>query len=127
MWHRYVWLVSCRQWFDRSSGSRDTRRSRPFGRDSGDDKSGDGPLPLVTGQIVWMTVVLALLFLLELWSARLYFVVSFIGLLINRLMFAPVKRGRRWWRITNILVWIGFGILTYLIYLRVQVLLLASG
>ncbi|MFB6223473.1 MAG: hypothetical protein ABEH86_07350 [Haloarcula sp.] len=122
-----MWLVSCGRWFDRSSGSRGTRWSRPFGQGSDDDKSQDGPLPLVKGQIIWMAVMLGLLFLLELWSARLYFVVSFIGLLINRLLFAPVRRGLRWWRITNILIWIGFGVLSYLIYLRVQVLLLASG
>ena len=73
---------------------------------------------LVYGQSLWMAVTLTLLFTLNLWSPRLYFVVSFIGLLINRLLFAPARKTQRWWRVVSAITWLCFAWFSYLIYLR---------
>lgn len=92
------------------------RADRPGGRDDDTRKF----TLLVYGQSLWMAVTLALLFALTLWSLRLYFVVSFIGLLINRLLFAPARRTHRWWRVVNAITWLCFLALSYLIALRVR-------
>jgi hypothetical protein len=120
----WEWCVAALQSAKDSSGGTATaaqsgKRFRTQGHDGGDDS--DGPALLVYGQALWMAVTLALLFALTLLSARLYFLVSFIGLLINRLLFAPRERAGRWWRITNAITWLCFAVLAYVIYLRVQV------
>ncbi|WP_324661884.1 hypothetical protein [Haloarcula sediminis] len=85
----------------------------------GGDDAGD-PTLLVYGQALWMAVTLALLFALSLLSLRLYFMVSFIGLLCNRLLFAPRTVTARWWRVVNAITWAGFAVLSYFVYLRIR-------
>ena len=81
--------------------------------------AGDRTL-LVVGQLLWMAVTLALLFVLELLSTRLYFIVSFIGLLCNRVLFAPRGTTGQWWQVVNAITWLCFAVLSYIIYLRVM-------
>jgi len=85
------------------------------------------PTLLAYGQALWMSVTLVLLVALALFSARLYFVVSFIGLLVNRLLFAPRERSGRWWRLTNYLTWLCFAVLSYIVYLRIETAMRATG
>lgn len=89
------------------------------GSRSGDDGSRN-LVSLVRGQVLWMVVAFVLLVALEMWSLRLYFIVSFIGLLTNRLLFAPEERERRWWRLLRLVVFAGFLVFAYVVYLRVQ-------
>ena len=88
-------------------------------RRGGDDDTRKRTL-LLYGQSVWMSLTLTLLVGLELWSLRLYFVVSFIGLLLNRLLFAPARRTERWWRVVSAVTWLCFAGLAYLVVLRVR-------
>ena len=91
----------------------------PFrGQPGGSDDDARKLTLLVYGQSLWMAVTLPLLFALDLWSLRLYFVVSFFGLLINRLLFAPTRKTQRWWRVVSALTWLCFAWFSYLIYLR---------
>lgn len=85
------------------------------------------PTPLVYAQGIWMVGTLAALFALTLLSLRLYFIVSFIGLLVNRLLFAPRERAERWWRVLNAITWVCFAVLTYILYRRVEVAMAAAG
>jgi len=84
------------------------------------DRDADDLTLLVYGQALWMAVTLVVLFALALLSARLYFVVSFIGLLCNRVLFAPRAAVGRWWRVVNAITWLCFAVLSYNIYLRVR-------
>jgi len=88
-------------------------------RRGGDDDARKRAL-LVYGQCLWMAVTLALLVALNLWSPRLYFVVSVIGLLVNRLLFAPASKAERWWRVASAITWVCFAGLCYLVFLRMQ-------
>lgn len=83
------------------------------GHDAGD------PTLLVYGQALWMAVTLVMLYALALLSVRLYFLVSFIGLLCNRVLFAPRGVTGRWWQVVNAVTWVCFAVLSYVIYLRV--------
>lgn len=94
--------------------------------DSTHEGTGD-PTLFAYAQTLWMLVTLVLLVALALLSARLYFVVSFIGLLVNRLLFAPRERTGRWWRLTNYVTWLCFAVLSYLVYLRVETAMRATG
>jgi len=114
-----------------SPGTSNTRRetelttsnsAEPFRAErlSGSDDDGRKLTLLVYSQSLWMAVTLALLFALGLWSLRLYFVVSFIGLLINRLLFAPARKTQRWWRVVSAITWLCFLGFSYLISLRIR-------
>ncbi|WP_262176618.1 hypothetical protein [Haloarcula laminariae] len=87
---------------------------------SGGDRDGGGPTRLLCGQALWMGVTLWLLFALSLLSEHLYFLVSFIGLLCNRVVFAPRDGPARWWRALNVVTWLCFGVLSYILYLRIR-------
>lgn len=105
---------------DEGGTGRRSPSSDPFAMHGygGDSDAGD-PRLLVYGQALWMAVTLALLFALTLLSVRLYFVVSFIGLLCNRVLFAPRGASGRWWRVVNAVTWVCFAVLSYIIYLRI--------
>jgi len=107
----------------RQSSSGDLFAAQGYGgsRDVGD------PSLLVYGQALWMAVTLAVLFALTLLSARLYFVVSFIGLLCNRVLFAPRAATGRWWRVVNAVTWVCFAVLSYIVYLRIMAGIPASA
>jgi len=118
----------------RATGSDDggaqprTQSEYPFAEPSrGGDRDEGDPTLLVYGQALWMAVTLAVLFALTLLSARLYFVVSFIGLLCNRVLFAPRGATGRWWRVVNAITWVCFAVLTYVLYLRITTALPASA
>ena len=104
------------------SGDRGDRRSSAEGSlaTHGSDGDAGDPTLLVYGQTLWMAVTLALLFALSLLSVRLYFVVSFIGLLCNRVLFAPRAATARWWRVVNVITWLCFAVLSYVVYLRIR-------
>jgi|GEM_PF-2156216 hypothetical protein len=89
------------------------------GRGGSDDDARKRTL-FVYGQSLWMAVTLALLLSLNLWSLRLYIIVSVIGLLINRLLFAPARKTERWWRVASAVTWVCFAGLCYLVFLRMQ-------
>lgn len=91
------------------------------------DGDAGGPTLLVYAQALWMAATLTVLFALTLLSLRLYFVVSFIGLLVNRLLFAPRTRAERWWRVANAITWLCFAVLTYILYRRVELAMAVSG
>lgn len=84
----------------------------------GDRDDGDSTL-FVYSQALWMAVTLALLVALTLLSVRLYFLVSFIGLLCNRVLFAPRAAVGQWWRVVNAITWLCFAVLSYIVYLRI--------
>lgn len=67
-----------------------------------------------------MAVASGILALFEMWSLELYFVVSFIGLLVNRVLFAPTDRRPRWWRILTVITWFGFLVLALILYAKVD-------
>lgn len=113
LWDRCVRAVRSMADIAGNTGSRSGADYRPRDHGSGD------PTLLVSAQLLWMAVTLALLYALALLSARLYFVVSFVGLLCNRVLFAPRGTTGRWWRIVNAATWLCFAVLSYIIYLRV--------
>ncbi|MBX0285627.1 hypothetical protein [Haloarcula salinisoli] len=121
LWKRCVSLAGTSN-THRETGVTASNSTGPFQaeRPSGSEDDGRKLTLLVYGQSLWMAVTLTLLFVLGLWSLRLYFVVSFIGLLINRLLFAPTRRSQRWWRVVSALTWLCFLGLSYLISLRMQ-------
>lgn len=98
-----------------------------FGSQQRPPRAVSDPALFVYAQAFWMAVTLALLTALSALSARLYFVVSFIGLLLNRLLFAPRERVGRWWHVVSVVTWLCFAVLGYLIYLRVEVAMAATG
>lgn len=98
------------------SGRTSSRSSTGY---TGGNRDPGDPALLVYGQILWMAVTLAVLYGLGLLSVRLYFVVSFIGLLCNRILFAPRDSTGRWWQVVNAITWLCFAVLSYIIYLRV--------
>ncbi|WP_276251025.1 hypothetical protein [Haloarcula rara] len=113
---------------EESGAERQSPSDDPFGAyGSGGDRDAGDPTLLVYGQALWMAVTLAVLFALTLLSARLYFLVSFIGLLCNRVLFAPRGATGRWWRVVNALTWVGFAVLSYIVYLRITASLPASA
>lgn len=67
-----------------------------------------------------MVVTLGIVAAFEMWSLELYFVVSFIGLLVNRVLFAPTGRRPRWWRILDVLTWFGFLVLSLILYSQIK-------
>ena len=94
---------------------------------SGGDRDAGDPALFVYGQGLWMAVTFALLFALALLSVRLYFLVSFIGLLCNRVLFAPREAAGRWWRVVSAVTWVCFAVLSYIIYLRITATVPASS
>lgn len=120
-WRRFVKTVKASSSaFSTTSSQSTAQRSFRTVRPSGGDDGSREPLLLTGGQVLWMAVTLALLFTLDLFSVRLYFVVSFIGLLINRLLFAPVEGTHRWWRVVNVITWLCFVVLGFVIYSRIE-------
>ena len=93
----------------------------------GEPSRQSNPLLYVTvGQFLWMLVTGAILGGFGLFSAELYFDLSFIGLLVNKVLFAPSKDIPRQWWVIEALTWVGFAILMYLIVLRAQAVLAAT-
>lgn len=79
----------------------------------------DGPSlfwTLVTVQTGWMVLMLAVLFGLESWSLELYFILSFLGLLAARILFAPSREAPDWWTALNWLVYAGLVVLGYIYF-----------
>lgn len=67
-------------------------------------------------QAGWMVLVLALLFGLDSLSLETVFVLSFLGLLGVRLLFAPTRGTPDWWRALNWVVYLGFVVLGYIFF-----------
>lgn len=87
-----------------------------------------GPLLYVAaGQLVWMVLTAPILGALGLFSLEFYFDVSFIGLLVNKVLFAPSGDVPREWWVVEVLTWAGFAVLLYLVVVRSQELLAAAG
>ena len=119
LWERCV--AAARSAADSKSGAGPQSRSDgqfATGSRDGDYDAGD-PTLLLYGQLLWMVVALALLYALALLSAQLYFLVSFIGLLCNRVLFAPRAVAARWWWVVNTITWLCFAVLSYIVYLRI--------
>jgi len=103
--------------FDSSDGA-DSALDRSYShRDSDIDRSGLF-WRLVAAQTGWMGVALVVLFLFDMWALDLYFILSFNGLLVARVLLAPTHGVPNWWRRLNWLVYLGFGVLLYLIVQR---------
>ena len=119
LWERCVAAARSVAGGEREAGSRSGSATvvSPHGH-GGDRAAGDATLFLY-GQALWMAVTLAVLYALSLLSGRLYFLVSFIGLLCNRVLFAPRATTSRWWRVANAVTWLCFAGLAYVVYLRV--------
>jgi len=77
------------------------------------------PLTFVTAQVLWMSIANIVLGLMGRWSLKTYFVVSFIGLLVNRVLFTP-PRTTRWWGFVRLTTWLGFVVFSYVFYLRLE-------
>lgn len=67
-------------------------------------------------QAGWMVLVLGLLFGLDSLSLESFFVLSFLGLLGVRLLFAPTRGTPDWWRVLNWIVYLGFIVLGYVFF-----------
>lgn len=103
----------------------------PLAFGDGEPASGkrwSGPLLYVAvGQLVWMLLTAVILGGLGLFSLEFYFDVSFIGLLVNKVLFAPSGEVPRQWWIVEVLTWAGFAVLVYLVVVRSQELLAAAA
>jgi len=102
---------------------RGATRTAPTQRADGD--AGD-PLLLVCAQALWMAATLAALSALALFSVQLYGLVSVIGLLCNRILFAPRERTARWWRVLNLLTWLCLAWLAAVVSRRAQLAMAAA-
>ena len=71
---------------------------------------------LVTVQTSWMVLMVGVLFALDSWSLELYFILSFLGLLGARLLFAPSQETPRWWTALNWAVYAGLVVLGYIFF-----------
>lgn len=100
-----------------------------FGEDeAASKKHWGGPLLYVAiAQFVWMLLTAGILGALGLFSPEIYFDVSFIGLLVNKVLFAPSGEVPRQWWVVEALTWAGFAVLIYLIVVRAQELLAAGA
>jgi len=65
-------------------------------------------------QTGWTLLVLGLLFAVDELSLESGFVLSFLGLLGVRLLFAPTRETPDWWRVLNWVVYAGFVVLGYI-------------
>jgi len=72
----------------------------------------------VSVQSVWMLLLWGLLRGLGIWSIDLYFIVSFFGLLLMRLLFVPRDDSAVWWSVLDWLVRSGFVVLAYIFYVN---------
>ncbi len=77
-------------------------------------------LLLCCGQAFWMVGLLLVLISLNQWSRQQYFIGSFLGFMIIRLLFAPAERKQHWWNATSMVAWLCFAIFVLLIYLRIS-------
>ena len=123
LWRRCVSLAGTSN-ERREEGVRPSNSLDPFQsqRRGGSDDDARKRTLFVYGQSLWMAVTLTLLVSLNLWSLRLYFIVSVIGLLLNRLLFAPASKSERWWRVASAITWVCFAGLCYLVLLRMLAL-----
>lgn len=74
---------------------------------------------VATVQVIWMLLVLAATLLVGLFSATVFFILSFIGLLAVTQLYHPQGEPPGWWRWIYPLIgvcFVGFG---YVVYLRV--------
>jgi hypothetical protein len=63
---------------------------------------------LVTGQVVWMIIILLVLDELDALTVENAYVLSYLGLVIITQLLAPVRSTPRWWRAIKWLVRLGF-------------------
>ncbi|WP_241692779.1 hypothetical protein [Haloarcula salina] len=103
--------------FDSSDGA-DSTLDRNYSHRGSDIDQSSRFWRLVAIQTGWMVVALALLFLFDMWALDLYFILSFNGLLLARVLLAPARGNPDWWRRLNWFVYLGFGVLVYLIVQR---------
>lgn len=73
-------------------------------------------------QFTWMAVVLIVLLAIAMWTLERYFVLSLIGLLAARLLFAPTNSTPRWWRVLTWIAYAALGVLAYIVYDRLSVM-----
>jgi hypothetical protein len=85
------------------------------GRTTGEDALGLFRTVLVV-QAGWMALVLGLLFGLDSLTLESFFVLSFLGLLGVRLLFAPTRGTPGWWRVLRWVVYLGFVVLGYVFF-----------
>ena len=74
-------------------------------------------------QTAAMVLIAAVLFVLEMWTPELYFVISFLGLLVLRIVLAPTDRIPTWWSRLNWVVRAGFVVFAYLVLQQLPELL----
>lgn len=74
-------------------------------------------------QVAAMVLLGLALVALEMWTPELYFVVSFLGLLVVRTLLAPTDRVPTWWNRLNWVVRAGFVVFGYLVLRQLPVLL----
>lgn len=76
-------------------------------------------LLLLAGQVVWMAVPWVVFGSVTLWTFEVYYVVSFVGLLVMRVLAAPEDETLRWWTALDWVVRVGFVVLAYIVYTQV--------
>ncbi|WP_424005028.1 hypothetical protein ACOZ4I_19020 (plasmid) [Haloarcula salina] len=103
--------------FDSSDGA-DSPVDRNYSHRGADMDQSSRFWSLVVIQTGWMAATLTLLLLFDMWALDLYFILSLNGLLIARVLVAPVHGKPDWWRRLNWLVYLGFALLLYLIVQR---------
>lgn len=77
----------------------------------------------VVVQAVAMVLIGLVLLAVEMWTPELYFVVSFLGLLVVRTVLAPTDRIPIWWTRLNWVVRAGFLVFGYLVLRQLPQLL----
>jgi hypothetical protein len=70
---------------------------------------------ILYGQALWMVVTAALLVAIRMLSFELFYIISFIGLLIMSQLFSPRSSSPRWWLRLRIVIAIGFVVFAYLL------------
>lgn len=100
--------------FDPFAGSFDDWRSRR----GLDDR--DRFRLLIATQTAWMLLTLVTMVALDRYWTEGYFLVSFIGLLVATLLFAPDDADAAWWRRVKWVIRAGFLVLAFFVVQRVQ-------
>lgn len=103
---------------DGSGGYRTTTSQRQQWSDGG-ERFRVFAVVQVTGMVLIGLVLLAV----EMWTPELYFVVSFLGLLVIRTILAPTDRIPTWWTRLNWVVRAGFLVFGYLVLRQLPELL----
>ena len=72
---------------------------------------------------LWIGTALGGLLLLGQYSPELFFILSFIGLLVTMQIFVPVEQRPIWWRYLNVIAFLGFAVFVYVLYLQIAAVL----